>query len=141
MLFEKFTQADTSTTRRYGGTGLGLTISKQLVELMGGSIHVESQRGPGFAVYLQSTPGSVCRSRFATVPRIAASKRSVAPKPAGKPAFFDQFQGNHLRVLVAEDNVVNQKVALGALERMAIRADVATNGREAVELTRTTTTI
>ena len=133
MLFEKFTQADTSTTRRYGGTGLGLTISKQLVELMGGSIHVESSVGQG-SQFICSLPLGVYVAPAS--PPAPALKRSVA-KPAGKPAFFDQFQGNHLRVLVAEDNVVNQKVALAALERMAIRADVATNGREAVELTRT----
>ncbi len=140
MLFEKFTQADTSTTRRYGGTGLGLSISKQLVELMGGSIHVESRVGQGsqftcrlpLGVYIAPPPARAVNRG------VEESQTVLALKPAGKPAFFDQFQGNHLRVLVAEDNVVNQKVALGALERMAIRADVATNGREALELARTT---
>jgi signal transduction histidine kinase/CheY-like chemotaxis protein len=128
LLFEKFTQADTSTTRRYGGTGLGLSISKQLVELMGGSIHVESRVGQGSQF--------VCR-----LPLGAYVAPASPPAPGvnrDKPVFFDQFQGNRLRVLVAEDNAVNQKVALGALERMAIRADVAANGREAVELARTT---
>jgi signal transduction histidine kinase/ActR/RegA family two-component response regulator len=125
MLFEKFTQADTSTTRRYGGTGLGLSISKQLIELMGGSIHVESRVGEG--------------SQFiCTIPLGVYVAPAAPPEPGDKAAFFDQFQGNHLRVLVAEDNLVNQKVALRALERMAIRADVATNGREAVQLTLTT---
>jgi CheY-like chemotaxis protein len=128
MLFEKFTQADTSTTRRYGGTGLGLSISKQLVELMGGSIHVESRVGQG-SQFICRLPLAAYAAPASPVP---AANRGVAAKPA----FLGRFQGAHLRVLVAEDNVVNQKVALRALERMAIRADVATNGREAVELTR-----
>ena len=100
MLFEKFTQADTSTTRRYGGTGLGLSISKQLVELMGGSIHVESRVGQGSQF--------ICRLHLRGYVAPA-----LPPEPGDKAAFFDQFQGNHLRVLVAEDNVVNQKVGSG----------------------------
>jgi signal transduction histidine kinase/ActR/RegA family two-component response regulator len=142
MLFEKFSQADSSTTRRYGGTGLGLSISKQLVELMGGSIHVESRVGQGsqfvFHLPLEEyvTPAS---PPALTVNRVAAESQTVpALKPTDKPGLFGQFQCSGLRVLVAEDNVVNQKVALRTLERMAVRADLATNGWEAVELTRTT---
>jgi signal transduction histidine kinase/CheY-like chemotaxis protein len=156
MLFEKFTQADTSTTRRYGGTGLGLSISKQLVELMGGSIHVESRVGQGSQFICRlplgvdvapappPAPAMDLNGRRLSIADedkvnrgVAEIQTGLAHKPAGKPAFFDQFQGSHLRVLVAEDNAVNQKVALRALERMAIRADVAANGREAAELTRT----
>jgi signal transduction histidine kinase/DNA-binding response OmpR family regulator len=271
ILFDKFTQADTSTTRRYGGTGLGLTISKQLIELMGGSIEVESTLGKGsrficrlplevdFAPQAQQLPpadlsglrvlivddndvnrrvvheqivswgmrngsfetalhalqavraakaegdpyhfviadfqmpGMDGASLAAEIKRDAAiadtvvvmltsigdwrqvkglegnavdgclvkpvrhsqlfnmlatawSRRLQAAKAnpqglfdakmAARPMVFDQFQGNHLRVLVAEDNVVNQKVATRMLERMGMRADVAGNGREAVEMTR-----
>ncbi|SPE33318.1 putative Histidine kinase [Candidatus Sulfopaludibacter sp. SbA3] len=70
------------------------------------------------------------------VAKAAQCQTIFEPKRASKPALFDQFEGNHLRVLVAEDNVVNQKVAVRMLERMGIRADVAGNGREAVDMTR-----
>ena len=271
ILFDKFTQADTSTTRRYGGTGLGLTISKQLIELMGGSIQVQSILGKGsqflcrlplevdFAPPEQPLPpadlsglrvlivddndvnrrvvheqivswgmrngsfetalhalqavraakaegdpyqfviadfqmpgmdGASLAAEIKKDPSIADTlvmlltsigdwrqvkglegnavdgclvkpvrhsqlfnmlatawaRRLQAAKAhphmlfdakiGARPALFDQFQGNHLRVLVAEDNVVNQKVATRMLERMGMRADVAGNGREAVEMTR-----
>ena len=272
ILFEKFTQADTSTTRRYGGTGLGLAISKQLIELMGGSIHVESTLGQGskfictlplevdftpasqplpaadlnglrvlivddndvnrrvvheqivswgmrngsfetaehaldavrqgraagdpyhfviadfqmsgmdgatLAAAIKSEPAirdtvvvllssigdwrqvkglegesvdaclvkPVRQSQLFNLLATAWARRLQAvrtvhpqsiydPKPAVKPSLLDRFEGGHLRVLVAEDNVVNQKVAVRILERMGIRADVAANGREAVEMMR-----
>jgi CheY-like chemotaxis protein len=124
-LFNWFTQGDGSSTRRYPGTGLGLAISRRLVELMHGTIGVESVPGEG--------------SRFwFTVPlRLAASAEvNGPPEPHDAPALADvQSDGPlaHGRVLLAEDNVVNQKVATRMLEKLGCRIDVVANGLEAVE--------
>jgi signal transduction histidine kinase/FixJ family two-component response regulator/streptogramin lyase len=114
-LFASFHQADASISRRYGGTGLGLAISKRLVELMGGTINVESR------------PGEGSRFRFTVL-------MGPAPEPAATPSAMPPAAGErrHLKVLVAEDNVVNQKVALLLLERLGVKADLAENGSQAI---------
>jgi len=121
-LFQKFSQADSSTTRRYGGTGLGLAISKQLVELMGGSIGVESRLGEGSKFWFK-------------VPLLLDPERATAtPQSCPRSSWAGRFAGLALRVLVVEDNVINQKVAFRLLEKLGLRADLAANGREAVEM-------
>ncbi len=125
-VFDAFTQADGSTTRKYGGTGLGLTISRQLVRLMGGEIGVSSQPGNGsrfsFTVPLRmsSTPSTA---------RIApqSSLQSIAQPGLERPG--DRFAGD---VLLVEDNDVNQLVATAMLEGCGLRVEVAHNGLEAV---------
>ena len=121
-IFESFSQEDGSTTRRYGGTGLGLTISKQLVELMGGSISLTSEPGRG-SVFQFSV-------RLPEVARAAAA----APTPATAFARAGQ-SGQQLRgrVLLVEDNPVNQAVAIGMLDALGCHATVAADGREAID--------
>ena len=118
-LFKSFSQADSSTTRKYGGTGLGLAISQRLAELMGGTMSAES-----------AGPGRGSTFRFS----IRAPEASVPRSVPTSPAFDSGTAERHpLRILLAEDNLVNQKLALRLLAQMGYRADVASNGVEAVE--------
>jgi two-component system sensor histidine kinase/response regulator len=116
-LFDAFTQADPSTTRRHGGTGLGLTIARQLVDALGGEIAVHSEVGRG----------STFRFTAAFGPAVgdAREEPSVPGGAVAAPA------ATH-RVLVVEDNQVNQMVAVGLLESVGYATDVAVDGVEAV---------
>jgi signal transduction histidine kinase/ActR/RegA family two-component response regulator len=126
-LFQSFSQADSSTTRKYGGTGLGLAISKRLAELMGGTVWAESD-GPGKGSRFHLT----LVAPVAQALPAARSRRSG--KAAGQPQLDAQMAQRHpLRILLAEDNAVNQKLALRLLQQMGYRADVAANGIEAIE--------
>ncbi len=116
-VFESFTQADASTTRMYGGTGLGLTICSRLVEMMGGEISLSSEVGVGSTF------------RFSILAR-------PATEPAGSPADIRTPQAHFerpLRILVAEDNLVNQKVVTRVLDRIGLEADLACDGVEAFD--------
>jgi signal transduction histidine kinase/ActR/RegA family two-component response regulator len=121
-LFERFSQIDTSATRQFQGTGLGLAICRDLVELMDGRIGVESEEGEGscFWILLPFKVGS--EDRLASEP----------PTPS-KHHNFDTPSISGLRILVAEDNEINQRVVCGMLEYMGHETGVAADGREAFD--------
>ena len=121
-LFQAFSQADTSTTRQYGGTGLGLTISKNLAELMGGTITVTSTPGAGTTFWL-TAPFAVAAA--------PAPSRSIGP--AALPVDETAKSGRN-RVLLVEDNGINQQVATELLVSAGYLVDVANNGVEAVQM-------
>jgi PAS domain S-box-containing protein len=118
-IFQPFEQADGSTTRRYGGTGLGLTICAKLVALMGGAITVESAVGRGSAFSFTAP--------FACRPALPRSARRELPAAAEPPL-------RSLRILLAEDNVINQKVASRMLQQSGHAVTIAPNGRVALDL-------
>ena len=139
-VFQPFVQADTSTTRRFGGTGLGLAISKRLVELMGGMIDVTSQVGRGstfwFAVPLHTAADAVHHDLPLLDTHTAGYEATSLPVwsdvPA-RPAAATVVLGNGTRILVVEDNPVNQAVARGMLEGLGYSVDLASDGLEALD--------
>ena len=117
-VFERFRQASDFTTRFYGGTGLGLNIVKSLTEMQGGTVSVTSKEGQG--------------SRFVLEMPYAVAPDPVMPTPDPVVALPGP-EGRALTVLVVEDNVMNQKLALQVLKRLGYRAIVAENGQKALD--------
>jgi len=116
-IFEPFAQGDLSTTRQFGGTGLGLAISRQIVQMMSGEIGVESEPGRGSKFWFTAKFGC----------------QSVVLSDWGKPEREYRIDRKDVRILVVDDNPVNQQVALGRLQQLNLSAEVAENGLKAVE--------
>ena len=116
-LFEAFTQADNSTTRKYGGSGLGLTIAKKIVELMNGNLKAESVMGKGSHFYFDL--------------QLAPAECPITQEPSAAP-LPPSITGNK-RLLLVEDNKINQMVAGKFLEKFGYAYDVAENGAQALE--------
>jgi len=117
-LFDAFTQVDSSTTRKYGGTGLGLQITKRLVELMGGDIQVESEEGKGASFIFT----------------IGAGAGSLQTEHAEQSSGMSHKPPAETYILVAEDNTTNQLVIKAMLKRLGYQFEIAGNGQEAIEI-------
>jgi PAS domain S-box-containing protein len=123
-LFQPFSQADDSTSRRYGGTGLGLVIAKRLAKLMGGDVGVQSNPGEGSVFWMTARLIATRAEAPGTVPHPLSVENDIAARHAGA------------RILLADDDPVNQEVTLALLRRLLLTVDVVSNGAEAVERVR-----
>ena len=124
-LFIRFSQVDSSDTRRYGGSGLGLVITKQIVELMGGEIQVQSKEDIG-STFIVEVPMKIVKPADDAVDEFLKKEES--------PAVFSINAHSKARILVAEDEPVNQQVIGKLLGMAGFSYDIADNGKKAVEL-------
>jgi signal transduction histidine kinase/CheY-like chemotaxis protein len=126
-LFKAFSQADGSTTRNFGGTGLGLIISKQLVDLMGGKIWVKSRYGMGSSFIFE-----IDLRTIKDLPKDVEWKRDTLKDSRDLKKSVELLEGH--RVLLVDDNQINQEIVAGLLENSHLELDVASDGQEAVDM-------
>lgn len=122
-LFQRFEQADTSTTRQYAGSGLGLVIARHLAQMMGGTVGLESEPGVGSIFWFTA--------RLRTGQAVQQNNHR-ARVPSACQRLIERHSGS--RVLLAEDNIINQEVARALLEQAGLQVDIANNGLEAVSM-------
>jgi CheY-like chemotaxis protein len=134
-LFTPFTQIDASPTREYAGTGLGLAISKELVDLMGGRISVSSEYGKGSTFTFTIATRAMQLPSTSTPRKLSMQSSSDRRTPSGSSTAPETTMAKRLplRVLIAEDNLVNQRVLRLWLKRFGYEADVVDNGVRAVD--------
>lgn len=141
-LFKSFSQVDASITRQFGGTGLGLAISRRLCELMGGQMWVESEEGAGsrfhFTIRVSVDPKGDPPESILLPVRDPERRCSSGSQPHDAetlelPKEIGENKMNDLRILIAEDNMVNQRVAMKMLAHLGFGADVVANGVEALD--------
>jgi len=126
-LFKSFSQTDSSISRKYGGTGLGLVISRQFIEMMGGNIQVKSEKGQG-TEFLFSILFEKCNA-------VEIEALKTMTKNESKPG--DSSDLKHVRILLVEDVVPNQKVALRYLNKFGCKTEIASSGKEALNMLKT----
>jgi PAS domain S-box-containing protein len=129
-LFSPFEQADGSTTRRFGGTGLGLSIARELAQLMNGAVGVESEPGRGSVFWFTAK----LHAAGAQAPRAPTPHQAVVAGRSVEQTLKDKHRG--ARVLIADDNRINQELATELLRLVALQVEVADNGRIAVDMAR-----
>jgi CheY-like chemotaxis protein len=120
LIFERFTQADSSTSRSFGGTGLGLSISKKILELQGSKLHLKSKPGNGSAFYFTQS--------FALSTESIEKEKTTSTAPR-----IEEKALQGIAILLVEDNPLNVMVAKAFLERCGALIDVAVNGEEAIQ--------
>jgi len=121
LIFDSFSQVDSSTTRKFGGTGLGLAISRNLVEMMGGEIGVISEDGTGSEFWF-------------TVPLEHVLEEEIPARTDHGTGLVALHFRPGTRILIVEDNVINQKVAQGILKKFGVHSDTVANGVEAIRM-------